>query len=142
MLPWYNKYLQIEDMNRTIKFRGKSVDNGEWLYGNLIQRIGRFPGIMFDYEHGGKICYAEQPVDPDTIGQFTGLLDRVGAPVYEGDILRTNPSTHGIGYVSWNNEMAQFVVNMIYNKGQWYSITNRSDEIIGNVTDHPELLEK
>ncbi len=74
-------------MNRTIKFRGKCVDNGEWLYGNLIQRIGRFPGIVFDYEHGGKIHYAEQPVDPDTIGQFTGLLDRTGKEIYEGDVL-------------------------------------------------------
>ncbi len=136
-------------MNRTIKFRGKSVDNGEWLYGNLIQRIGRFPGIMFDYEHGGKICYAEQPVDPDTIGQFTGLLDRVGAPVYEGDIVRITSLT---GVVTWNPFATCFYIdtegktpnmNTTHTPlGDMWKSHRQELIIVGNATDNPELTEK
>ncbi len=130
-------------MNRTIKFRGKSVDNGEWLYGNLIQRIGRYPGIMFDYEHGGKIYYAEQPVDPDTIGQFTGLLDSKGIEIYEGDII-LQQGYSGKRLMLVRFEAGAFVCGQ--HRGSSTSprpmLIQKRCKIIGNATDNPELMEK
>ena len=57
-------------MNRTIKFRGKRLDNGEWIYGSLIQWGERLFTI---HNFDGSIH-----IDPDTVGQFTGLLDKNG----------------------------------------------------------------
>ncbi len=141
-------------MNRQIKFRGKSVDNGEWLYGNLIQRIGRFSGIMFDYEHGGKIYYAEQPVDPDTVGQFTGLHDRTGKEVYEGDVVfwitidMRGRGKGEQGAIIWDNPTMSWAImrDKPTSDGRPCIISRPFDkkhlEVVGTIHDNPELLEK
>ena len=67
-------------MNRTIKFRGKRRDNGEFVYGDLIHMTGGRVGIIFDK----RIAAVE--VDPDTVAQFVGC-DCDGKEVYEGDYI-------------------------------------------------------
>lgn len=136
-------------MNRAIKFRGKDINTGEWLYGNLIQRIGRYPGIMFSYEHNGKIHYSEQPVDPDTVGQSTGVYDKNGDEIYEGDIVRIKAF---MGAVTWNPFATYFYINLdgktpnintMYTPlGEMWKFHRQGLIIIGNVTDNPDLLEK
>lgn len=64
---------------RTIRFRGKSLETGEWLFGDLLQADGKCY-IMND-KQGGE-------VDPETVGQYTGREDDDGSDIYDGDIIR------------------------------------------------------
>lgn len=128
---------------RIIKFRGKDIETGEWIYGDLIHPMGHYPAILSIYPTvEGKVGYSEIAVNEETIGQFTGLYDKNKNEIYEGDILNV-PGTlkkievrfvRGVFAFLWNGNLDdESPVN---------TQTQEWAEIIGNIHDNPKLLKR
>lgn len=131
---------------REIKFRGKRLDNGEWIEGDLLRMNGHW-FIFLDPAPEGIDKYA---VDPATVGEFTGLKDKNGKEIYEGDVIRSPLSEdktrpHRIFYHTGN---AAFMGALVDRKELCYLrldqdwIYKFGKEVIGNIHDNPELIEK
>lgn len=125
---------------RTIKFRGKSLLKGKWIYGHLL-----------DAECGENLMIQVNAsetlgVDDNTVGQFTGLYDRNGNEIYEGDIIISDEYKHTRHYVRYMDSEAMFVAMIIGSPLDEYCgirqswIDKFSKKIIGNIHDNPELL--
>lgn len=116
------------------KFRGKRIDNGEWIYGYYLQGATAFIAEDVGLVDGHWELFK---VDPDTVGQYTGLTDKNGKMIFEGDIydapLDFGPGGFSIrrGVVVWDNESG-------YN---WHYWKVADLEVIGNIYDNPELME-
>ena len=130
---------------REILFRGKRLDNGEWVYGYYVhigpvscQRAYIIP------EYTSAIYVKE--VDPSTVDQYTGLMDKNGKRIFEGDVAKVlQGKDKDIAYVGFENGafMLYPKTGNIYERTLWEYWYNDWDvEVIGNITDNPELLEK
>ena len=128
---------------REILFRGKRTDNGEWETGSLvIIRDGCSDKEVFIAD---KMTGYHTPVIPETVCQFTGLYDKNGRKIFEGDIVEGNSEyftyTHPYGKVVYDG--GQYLISFddvledIECLGAWANDV----EIIGNIYDNPELLE-
>ena len=127
---------------RTIKFKGKRVDNGEWVYGFGVV-MDWFRGIYIIAKVGDPIVAHIDMVEviEETIGQFTGLTDKNGKEIYEGDVCVSE-------YVDFDGaedgrKYLKFVVD--HEKFNYYgkSLIVRdmnNVEVIGNIHDIPELI--
>lgn len=168
-------------MNRKIKFRGKSKKTRKWLYGYL----GEAKFSILDYVYTDKVIFdnvlsfntdnsayvvKDLSVEEDTIGQFTGLFDKNGTDIYEGDILRVkeykneaipifkyNDIQHlsiddvrGAKTKEWIGEVkfeeSVFFINDTYLSAFHgdirLSFPIYEIEVIGNIYDNPELIEQ
>ncbi|EAA0093841.1 hypothetical protein BSZ46_05375 [Listeria monocytogenes] len=138
---------------REIEFRGKRIDNGEWVYGNLMQFEDSATFIFADERKGAStLTYAHfiinnmHAIAEKTLGQYTGLKDKNGKKIFEGDIVINSKGQ--IGYIAFLVQEAGFVVvlkNSDYRLG--HRNTNECYErathhkIIGNIHENPDLLE-
>jgi uncharacterized phage protein (TIGR01671 family) len=120
---------------RPIEFRGKRVDNGEWLYGYFLKKTlcdgeGECSYIKFD---GGSLRVIDE-----TVGQFTGLKDENGKKIYEGDVVKwiDSDKRERIDFVKWKNG-GMILCNAQYAVGVYLF---NDLEIIGNIHDNPELI--
>jgi uncharacterized phage protein (TIGR01671 family) len=121
---------------RTIKFRGKRVDNGEWVYGYYVFRPDGNHLIYWQpFEDATQNTYHE--VIPETVGQFTGLLDKNGNEIYESDLISHNGRNGGEPHlVVFDIEKAAFCgsygINYPLQSGELYA---NQIEITGNIHD-------
>ena len=141
---------------RTIKFRGFNRKNNEWLHGFYLQNRGWH--FVCPDEFAVNKSWDDYQVDPETVGQFTGLLDENGKEIYEGDIL---DSLKGRFVIGWGNEHCGFEVlqpcrgKLLYLSDLYEDMTASEDtteyepdksewewSIIGNIHDNPELIKE
>jgi hypothetical protein len=120
---------------REYLFRGKQIDSGEWIEGSLWIHLSK-PYIMTTANVVGY------EVDPETVGQYTGLKDKNGVRIFEGDIIQYGNS--GADRIYWDDELSSFMELRIIG-GNEYScslVVAEKSEIIGNIHDNPELLKE
>ena len=132
-------------MKREYLFRGKRTDNGEWVEGDLIHGVSVKKGKMYILPIVSNLAYLKgcDPLDgyeviPETVSQFTGLTDKNGTKIFDGDIVRfyddsEDELTNGV--VIFNADLCSFCVSM-----SWYEdvmlMAHWQYEVIGNVHDN------
>lgn len=144
-------------MNREIKFRGKMIPENEWIFGTILRIPAppvcfgksetdkyyiQFPDPRYMPDWNMPYKMVQGKVNADTIGQYTGLHDKNGKEIYEGDVVKYRDST------------GQHIEKVIFDKGCFYAgmhggsstrvapklINTRITEVIGNVWEDSDLL--
>ena len=144
-------------MNREMIFRGKRLDNNEWVYGDLVHdnKCG-----CYIYPLDCHALFVENKVDPDTVGEFIGKNDKNSIKIFEGDVVRRKDSVYGIedtGVVKYDCHLCAFIFEYESYEETFQSTFDDefsdedgnctidgtySYEVIGNIYNNPELLDK
>jgi uncharacterized phage protein (TIGR01671 family) len=142
---------------REIKFRGKNLNTKEWVYGDLLQwndgetAIGVHGQFIDDGYHFNENYDKTPYVDETTVGQYTGLKDKSGKEIYEGDIINVNGKYPKL--IRYIDEWASYCLANLTDldcdlktrywhqvSPCWWTDYKREIKVIGNVYDNPELL--
>lgn len=135
-------------MNREILFRGKRVDNGEWIEGNynLLEIGSNLVPIIIPFQNLVKAMMSDvfmYQVDLSTVGQYTDLTDRNGVRIFEGDIVNVKTiSGSFINYViTWFNSDLCWVMQSLKDTSVKFRLRSCWEfEVVDNIHDNPELL--
>lgn len=119
---------------RQIKFRGKRLDNGEWVYGHYADYIHPdcglpSPSIIYMIPDCGNMIVA---VDPSTIGQFTGCITHDGQEIYEDDVVLLNDNR--VAKVQFQQNLYEFLADFHH--------LDPEMKILGNIHDNPKLINR
>ena len=115
---------------REILFRGKRTDNGEWVEGFYLYTNENTQPVIIDMECCSNVIILE------TVGQYTGLTDKNGTKIFEGDIVKHYSSVYEISYIKKYTRFAGRDGSCIF-----AGIPLENTEVIGNIHDNPELFE-
>ena len=135
-------------MQREIKFRGKRIDSGEWVYGSLVgiddtavivdhrdfcwNPLTDVNSFWFDMENN--------EVDTNTLGQYTGLKDKNGIEIYEEDVVCLGDIKRRTGVIVRSDTKPAFVLEVNDTAFDLYYRNQHRYEVIGNIHDNPELI--
>ena len=137
---------------REIIFRGKRIDNGEWVNGTpfISQNCCKMIFAMAlhpDFVEDGNVYYSEgYPVDPETVDQYTGLTDKNGTKIFEGDIIECwSEGVKAKGTVQKRKD-GLWIIYPAWQKTITWGLCpdeycHTTVEVIGNIHDNPELLD-
>ena len=120
-------------MMREILFRGKKIDNDEWTYGFYFEHSidgQKYSYIKYQTFDEG---FVTNEVVADTVGQFTGLCDKNGRKIFEGDIVESPRGTQG--FIEWQNAECAFLVNI---GDDWQTMDDCPYEVVSNIYDKRE----
>lgn len=113
---------------REILFRGKRVDNGEWVYGNYVkEKVRHF--ITQPLENSHRLI----EIIPDTVGQYTEQTDKNGKKIFEGDIILIGEKRRKVEVIFLNGRFGYL------HKTSCINFQNQSPEIIGNIFDKDKI---
>ena len=145
---------------RTIRFRGKRITDGRWVYGGIATSPQKDSATIHTYDDDGYYARGYF-VDPATVGQFTGLTDKNGKEIYEGDIIKSTDypfmdegKTNYLGIVSCDTHDAigEFYVMLYVTKESerrgisnftnksFYDLQMENVEVVGNIFDNKGMF--
>lgn len=123
---------------REILFRGKRVYNNEWVYGMPCCDSSELRGVDSVQSFDGGIYY----IIPETLGQYTGVIDKNGKKIFEGDVVKYDGTCGKIVFSEYHGAFMSKEKDIYY---EWLSRIPRRGtgimEIIGNIYDNKEILE-
>ena len=124
---------------RDIEFRAKSKYTNEWVFGSLLVGLNNETSIAHSprcEKHHGYTQLQTEPIDPDTVGQYTGINDPKGKRIFEGDIYKSKGDIGCIIFEDqsfFTKDWEDWRVHLMY-------MVDKDFEIIGDIHDNPEFL--